>query len=321
MTIGQDRETDEREQPDGEPEDELAAHPLPEHALDQPDDGPGVEPPGRRERRVELVREGHPVLEQVEDPDRQDDVAEDRPDEAARAGDERHQEREVEGRRLRAALSDARDERIDPFADRLGDLEALVELAETLQLALELLGERGEVLDEQHELVDERREGQVQELDEREERDDVDAGDGDRPADAAADEPADRRIQQPDDEQADDERPEAVARHPQQQADDDGRRDQHARRAVRAPRTGERPAGDAGSTNGGGGSVATHADVVDVPAPGAGGRSAIDRSGSSIVRQTTRRAGRPRDPRASLASAGASSWRAPPRPRVRRSAN
>ena len=51
-----------------------------------------------------------PVLEQVEHPDRQDDVAEDRADEAARAGDQRQQERRVEAGRPARPRLDAGDD-------------------------------------------------------------------------------------------------------------------------------------------------------------------------------------------------------------------
>ena len=81
---------------DGEAEDQLAADPLAEDALDRPDHRPHVEAPARRERPVELRHQHHPVVEQVGDPDRQDQVAEHDADQAAGTGQDRQQERQVD---------------------------------------------------------------------------------------------------------------------------------------------------------------------------------------------------------------------------------
>ena len=93
--LAQHDQPDERRDADREAEQDLAADPLPEIALDGLDDRPGVEPPGLRQRPVEGRDQGRLVLEDVGDPDRQDEVGEDRPEEAARPGDEREQERQV----------------------------------------------------------------------------------------------------------------------------------------------------------------------------------------------------------------------------------
>ena len=80
------------EEPDREAEDELAADPLPEVALDGLDDRPGVEPPAFGQRPVEGRDERRLVLEDVGDPDRQDEVGEQRTEEAAGPSDEGEQE-------------------------------------------------------------------------------------------------------------------------------------------------------------------------------------------------------------------------------------
>ena len=64
--------------PDRDPEDELRADPLAEDAPRDAQDRPDVEPPGRREARSNCARQRDPVLEQVEHPDRQQQVAEER---------------------------------------------------------------------------------------------------------------------------------------------------------------------------------------------------------------------------------------------------
>ena len=58
--LAQDHQADERQDADREAEDELAADPLAEDAPDDPDDRPDVEPPGRRQRSVELGRRARP---------------------------------------------------------------------------------------------------------------------------------------------------------------------------------------------------------------------------------------------------------------------
>ena len=59
-------------------EEQLAAHPLPEHPHDQAEHRPPVRAPRGREGVLGALRQGRPVLDQVEDPDRDDHVADDR---------------------------------------------------------------------------------------------------------------------------------------------------------------------------------------------------------------------------------------------------
>ena len=66
----------------------------------------------------------------------------------------------------------------------------------------------------------------AQEHDERRDPDHVHDEDRERSTDAAAHQPANRRIEQVDEQQPDDEWPDAVARHPEQQPDDDRGRDE-----------------------------------------------------------------------------------------------
>ncbi len=94
--LAQDDQADEREDADREAEDELAADPLAEDALDGRRTTQHVEPPRGRQRRVERRRQRDPVLQQVEHQDRQDEVGEERAEEAPGAGDERQQEGQVE---------------------------------------------------------------------------------------------------------------------------------------------------------------------------------------------------------------------------------
>src|SRR4029079_16891430 len=97
---------------------------LPEHAPGDAEDRPDVEPPSCREAAVELVRQGHPVLEEVEDPDRQQEVAEDGADEAAGARQDGEEDGDVDGGRAGPALADAPDQRINPFSDRTREPQA-----------------------------------------------------------------------------------------------------------------------------------------------------------------------------------------------------
>ena len=99
-----------------------------------------------------------------------------------------------------------------------------IEVAEPLELGVELLGELREVLDEAEDLLEERRQGDGQEREEGHDPDDVDDEDRERPPEAAPDEPADRRVEQIDEQEAEDERADAVARHPEHEAGDRRRR-------------------------------------------------------------------------------------------------
>src|SRR3954454_9668951 len=179
--VAQHDEADEGREPDREAEQDLAADPLPEVTLDRLDDRPRVEPPRRRQRPIERGDERCLATQDVGDPDGQDEVREDRAEEAACAGDQREQEREVRPTPAAAApaLPDARDERVDPVADRGRDLQVCVELAEALELEIEAFGELREVLDEPDDLVDERRQRQGHESDEGDDADDVDDDDRD----------------------------------------------------------------------------------------------------------------------------------------------
>ena len=103
-------------------------------------------------------------------------------------------------------------------------------------------------------------------------RGDVDEHDRERAAEAATGQPADGDVEQVDEQEADDERPDAVAGHPEQEADDDGGAQQHHD----AWRHGANRGGPSGgfTTNGGGGSEATQAldpDAVDGARSGPGG--------------------------------------------------
>ena len=200
--------------------------------LDGLDDRPGVEPPGLRKRAIEGRDEGRLVLEQVEHPDRQDQVAEHEPEETPGTGQERQQEAQIEPTAAaRPALADPGDDTVDPLTDGSRDLEVRVEVSELLELRIEVRRELREVGNEAQDLVDQRRQRQRQERDEGSDRDHVDDQDGKRPTHAATHQPSNRRIEQIDEEQADDEGPDAVASHPEQQADDDRGQDEdrHAR--------------------------------------------------------------------------------------------
>ena len=128
---------------------------------------------------------------------------------------------------------------------------------------------------------------------------DVDDQDRERAADPGRDQPADRRVEQVDEQQADDERPDAVAGHPQEQAEDDRRDDQDGDSRRERDEAARVVAG--GSTNGGGGRATGRASRGPRQRHPSGSCDA----GSSIVPQTTRRGrARPERPRpaASVAS-------------------
>ena len=77
-------------------------------------------------------------------------------------------------------------------------------------------------------------------FDDQDDPDDIDDEDREDPADTAPHEPAHGRIEQVDEEQTEDERPDAVAGHPQDEAGDEGRHDEHRdpRRERHEPRLG-----------------------------------------------------------------------------------
>ena len=214
------------EDPDHEAEDQLATDPLAEDPLDGPEQDPRVELPRRWQRPIERLDEHDAVLEQVEHPDGQDHVAEERADEAAGARDERQQERQVQARARLAALEPG-DQRIDPFADRRRDLEVGVVVRQVLDALVELLGQVREVGGEPQDLVDQRRQRDGHEHDEGGERGDVDDQDRERAADPGARQAVDRPVEEVDEQQSDDERADAVAGHPEQQAEDGGGHEQH----------------------------------------------------------------------------------------------
>ena len=209
-------QADEREHADRDPEHELRPDPLAEDPPADAEDGPDIEPPGRRQASVELAGQHAPVLEDVEHPDREQQVAEDRPDEAAGTRQDGEEDREVDRRRASLALGDARDHRIDVFAERVGQLQPGVDLGQPFDLDLELHRQGGEVLDEPDELVHEGGEGEVDDLDDRDDRHDVDEQDRERSAHASPDQPAHRRLEQVDEQQADDEGADGIASHPEQ---------------------------------------------------------------------------------------------------------
>ncbi len=204
-------EANEGEDRDGEPEDQLAANPLTEDPLDGSDHGPHVEPPAGRQGSVELRHQDNAVVEQVGDPDRQDEVAEDDPDQASGAGQHRQQERQVDGDGAPGVAEPGQDS-VDPVADRGRDVEARIQLAQMLDLTVQVGSQRWEVGDEAEQLVDQGRHRDQQELDDDQDRAHVDHQNGQRSRQAVAGEPAHRWIEQIDEQQADDERPDTVRR-------------------------------------------------------------------------------------------------------------
>ena len=167
---------------------------MAEIALDGLDHRPGIEPPRLGQGAIELGDQGHPVLEDIGDPHGQDEVGEQRAEQAPGAGDEREEERQAgAAAATAAALPDARHDSVDPVPERNGDLEPLVELAQVLELLIELGGQLWEVLDEAHDLVDQWRQGEGQELDEQHDPDDIhedDRVESDEPPDGRASAPA-----------------------------------------------------------------------------------------------------------------------------------
>ena len=200
-----------------------------------------------------------------------------------------------------SAAAGPRDHAVDPVADLGRDLEALVEVSQPLELVLELECERGKIVHETEQLVDERSERQREEFDERDDPDDVDDEDRERPAQATPNQPADRRIEQIHEQEAQDEGPDAVARHPENEPDDDRRGDQHGdargERDELALARFRRP----GSRRAVAGATAARS-VVEPAWP-----SATGWAGSSIVGQTSRRASPNRErPAARRSASGAS---------------
>src|SRR5207244_4114184 len=77
----------ERRKADRQPEEELAAEPLAEDPQDEVADRPDVPPPGHGHRPLRRRSQGRPVLDQVEHPDRDEDVADDRGDDTGTTAD------------------------------------------------------------------------------------------------------------------------------------------------------------------------------------------------------------------------------------------
>ena len=71
------------------------------------------------------------------------------------------------------------------------------------------------------------RQRQVEEFEEEQHRHDVHDDDRDAPAHPTTSQPADRRVQQIDEQQPEHEGPDSIPRHPQQQPDEDRRADEH----------------------------------------------------------------------------------------------
>ena len=191
----------------------------PKIALDGLDDRPRVEPPGRRQRAVERRDERHLVLEEVGDPDRQDEVAEDEPEQAAGAGDERQQERQVETASARPALADPGDRRRrSSRGSRPGSGAARRSRPSRWSCASRSAASFGKSATNRRISLTSGVRVSARNSTNADDPDDVDDQDRERPADAAAHQPADRRIEQVDEQQAEDERPDAVAGHPEQRA-------------------------------------------------------------------------------------------------------
>jgi hypothetical protein len=135
----QDLESDERRDPDDEPQEHLAAEPLAEHADAEPRRRPGVRPPFGRQRRLGRPGQRRPVLDQVEHPDRHDHVAHDRADDA---GDSRHDRQQVAWPDAADALAEVREPAVDRLADRGREVEMGVEVGDLGRERRELPDER-----------------------------------------------------------------------------------------------------------------------------------------------------------------------------------
>ena len=196
---------------------------------------------------------------------------------------------------------------VDPVADRVGDLEPRVGLAELLQLRVQVVDQRREVLDEPQDLVEQRRQREREELDDRGDHDHVHDQDRERARHAQANEPADRRIEQVDEEQADDERADGVGGHREHEPEDNGGADRMATRGESGANRRAEPSGS-GWANGRWrqcrrparrrkrldadprpGPVDRRPSVGRWPAPGAAAPSRTGWAGSSMVPQTSRR--------------------------------
>ena len=107
------------------------------------------------------------------------------------------------------------------------DLEVRVVVRQVLDALVELLGQVREVGGEPQDLVDQRRQRDRHEHDEGGDRGDVDDQDRERAADPGARQAVDRPVEEVDEQQSDDERADAVAGHPEEQAEDGGGHEQH----------------------------------------------------------------------------------------------
>ncbi len=228
----QQEQAHERGEADRQPEDQLPAHPAAEDLVDDVDDRPDVGAPFGWQRAVEGGRQPWSILEQVEDPERDDEEPEDGADEPRQRAEDRQQDRWVEATR---ALAEVGERPVEEIADVGRELEPLVRGADPSGERVERLQELGQVLDEVGELAGEWLEGDVQELDDEHDRDRVDDQDRqparqpDRPQ-VEAGESLDRRIEQVHEEEPDDERGERLATQVEEDADDD-RADEHERGA------------------------------------------------------------------------------------------
>jgi hypothetical protein len=172
------------------------------------------------------LRQRHAVLQQIEHPDREQDVAEDRTQDAGGARQDREQGGRIEGRCPTGTLAERGDHGVDPFADGVWYGQARVDLREAVDLRPQLVGEPGQVLQEPDDLVDQRRERQTEELHDEDDRDHVDDEDRHRASHAVPRQPADGWVEEIHDQEAHDEGPDRIACHPEDDADDDRGPDQ-----------------------------------------------------------------------------------------------
>ena len=121
-----------------------------------------------------------------------------------------------------------RDHAIDPLPDRVRDLRGgRRSPTRRSTCSWSCCASAGRSRSEPDDLVDERRQRQVEELEEEQHRHDVHDDDRDAPAHATTSQPADRRVQQVDEQQPEHEGPDRIPRHPQQQPDEDRRADEY----------------------------------------------------------------------------------------------
>ncbi len=227
-----------------DPEDQLATHPLAEDPLHDPDQLAHIGAPRGWQRAIEGRRQLRSILEHIEHPDRDDQIRDERSQEARGDIDDRQQHRGVE---REAAFAQIGQPTIDRLPECGWQLEAAIELGQLPQLLIQSGCQRRQVGDERRDLLDERAEGQAQAL----EDDDCHDRERDQDRHPARDpqphQTLDERVQEVDQEQPDDEWRQRLAAHVQQDRDPDcgsdqegdprrGRRERPRRLRKRVPR-------------------------------------------------------------------------------------